>query len=155
MRTQANDLQYGFERENANHSRLERHLGVGLKKLDKMNVMDWREIQVEGDETVPWVVEQKARKVSYKYLCDNYTFNNKRTVMIGKNKLDFMKDDNSGVGICYFDFPDKLLYWVFDEDEYKTFDIEKKFVRGARDDCVDKPHDVVHIPIKYLRDVPA
>jgi len=154
MRTQANDLQYGYERENKNHERIERHLGVSLQKLDKFNVMDWKEVQEDGDESPAWAVEQKARKCSYKWLCDTYSYNGKKTVMIGKNKLEHMKNVNSGVGIVYFDFTDVLMYWVFDDDEYKTFDVEKKFVRGGRVDYVDKPHDVVHIPTDYLKEVP-
>jgi hypothetical protein len=61
--------------------------------------------------------------------------------------------NNGGNGVVYFDFPDALLYWVFDEDEYKTFDVERNFVRNARSDYVDKPNDVVHIPFSILKEV--
>jgi hypothetical protein len=75
------------------------------------------------------------------------------SVMIGKNKLDYMKD-NGGAGIVIFDFTDKLMYWVFDEDEYNTFEVEVDFVRKKRADCNDQPHPVVHIPCSKLIECP-
>jgi len=148
--SQALDLAYGYDRERINHPRIEKQLGVKLQKLDKFNTMDWKEVQEEGDESPPWWIEQKARKCSYKWLSETYSYKGKATCLIGKNKIDYMK--NNGNGIVYFDFTDKLMYWVYDEDEYNTFDIEKKFVRGGRVDYIDKPHDVVHIPCSVLRE---
>lgn len=153
MRTQMADLSYGDKRERINHPRIERHLGVRLEKLDKFNIMDWKEVPYGNDDSQPWLVEQKARNISYKFCCENYRYNNKPTALIGKNKLDHIAN-NGGIGIIYFDFTDKLMYWVFDEDEYKTFDIEKNFLRGGRTDYVDKPHAVVHIPCDMLKEVP-
>jgi len=149
MRSQYDDLSYGGKRERANHSRIEEHLGVRLEKLDKYNIMDWREIPTDGDESPLWNVEQKARQCSYEFCKTNYFYNNIPTVLIGKHKLDFMKGGN---GIVYFDFTDKLMYWVFDEEEYKTFAIETQFVRNQRSDCVDKPCPVVHIPCSILKE---
>ena len=153
MISQREDLEYGYERERINHPRLERWLGIRFQKLDKYNVMDWKEIQEEGDETPPWWVEQKARKISYGFCESNYRYNGKPTALIGKHKIDYMLQN--GNGIVLIDFTDRLMYWVFDEAEYKTFDIEKKFVRNARTDYIDKPADVVHIPLSILREVPV
>ena len=152
MRTQRDDLEYGYERERVNHPRIERWLSVKLKKLDKYNVMDWEEIQEEGEEAPPWFIEQKARKISYGFCKDTYSYNGKPTALIGKHKIEHMKQ--KGNGIVLIDFTDRLMYWVFDEKEYEGFDVEAKFVRNARSDYVDKPADVVHIPLSILREVP-
>jgi hypothetical protein len=150
--SQSDDLAYGASREVLNHPRLERFLGVKLQKLDKYNIMDWREIQEEGDESPPWIVEQKARKVSYNYTLNNYFYNGKPTALIGKHKVEHQLREGNGVVI--FDFTDKLMYWLVDEEEYKTFDVEHKFLRGARTGYVDKPCDVLHIPLSVLKEVP-
>lgn len=115
--------------------------------------MDWKEVPVEGDESPPWFVEQKARNISFEFCMNNYKYNGVPTALIGKHKTDFMKN-TGGNGIVYFDFKDKLMYWVFDEDEYKTFDVEEKFVRGKRLDYVDKVAPVVHIPCAMLKVCP-
>lgn len=150
MRTQYDDLTYGGKREKANHSKIEEHLGVKLEKLDKYNIMDWREIP-SGDESPLWNVEQKARQCTYAFCRDNYSYNGRPTVLIGKHKIDYMKT-HGGNGIVYFDFTDKLMYWVFDEEEYKTFDVEQNFLRNQRSDYVDKPSPVVHIPCANLKE---
>ncbi len=152
MATQYGDLEYGYGRETANHPTIEKHLGVKIAKLDKYHTMDWREIQKPDDSTSSWLIEQKARKCSYKFLGETYSYNGKATALIGKNKIDYMKCHGE-TGIVYFDFTDKLMYWVFDADEYATFDIEEKFKRGARADCIDKCHPVVHIPCSILKEV--
>lgn len=149
MASRLNDLTYGEKRERNNHSRIEEHLGVRLQKLDKYNIMDWRE--VPGDDKSPlWNVEQKARNMTFDWCNTNYFYNGRATALIGKHKIDFMKN-NGGNGIVYFDFTDALLYWVFDEEEYKTFDVEEQFVRNPRTDCIDKPSPVVHIPCSVLK----
>jgi len=154
MRSQSEDLEYGYERERVNQPRIEEHLGVKLCKLDKFSVMDWKEIQKADDSTAPWLVEQKARRCSLEFLTNTYSYNGKPTALIGKNKIDFMKF-NGGCGIVYFDFTDKLMYWVYDEEEYKTFDVEMRFVRNKRSGYVDKEHPVVHIPTIYLKECDA
>ena len=152
MATQYADLEYGYGRENTNHPLIEKHLGVKLAKLDKYNQMDWKEIQKPDDATSPWLVEQKARKCAYDFLVSTYSYNGKPTVLIGKNKIEYIKNHGE-TGIIYFDFTDKIMYWVYDEDEYKTFDIEDRFLRGARSDYVDKHHAVVHIPCSVLKEL--
>lgn len=152
MRTQADDLAYGYERERVNQPRIEKWLGIKLKKLDKYHTMDWVEEMEDGDENPPWWIEQKARKATYGFVKNHYEYNGKPTALIGKHKIDYMR--GKGNGIVLMDFQDKLMYWVFDEDEYKTFDVEHKFVRNARSDYVDKPADVVHIPLRCLHEVP-
>jgi hypothetical protein len=150
MRHQNEDLAYGAQREKFNQPRIEEHLGVKLEKLDPFNIMDWRE--VASDDLSPlWNVEQKARLMKYSNLFQPHLFYNGRpTALIGKNKIDFMKN-NGGNGVVYFDFVDCLMYWVFDEEEYKTFDIQQQFVRNARGGCIDRPHPVVHIPCSALK----
>jgi hypothetical protein len=150
MRSQKDDLLYGSERERVNHPIIEKHLGVKLEKLEKFHIMDWKEVPT--DENPPWNVEQKSRTCSYDFCRNNYYYNGRPTVLIGKHKIDYM-GANGGNGVVYIDFTDKLMYWVYDEEEYKTFDIEKKFVRNQRSDYVDKPSDVAHIPIELLKAV--
>lgn len=150
MKTQADDLAYGYERERVNQPRIEKWLGFKLRKLDKYHTMDW--VEEEMNEN-PWWIEQKARKVSYEFVRSNYRYNGKPTALIGKNKIDYMKKIENG--IVLFDFTDKLMYWRYDEDEYKTFDVEERFLRGGRSDVVDTPHAVVHIPLERLEEVPV
>ena len=150
MRTQAADLTYGEQRERANHPVIEEHLGVRIEKLGKYHTMDWKEISI--DDSPPWLIEQKARNISFADCLDRFSYNGKPTALIDKHKIDYIKD-NGGIGIIYFDFTDKLMFWVYDEDEYKTFDVEKGFCRNIRSDYVDKPRPVVHIPCNLLRDV--
>lgn len=150
MRTQLADLSYGDQRERLNHSTIEGHLGVRIRKLDKYHTMDWEEIS--GDDNPPWWIEQKARNVCWDFCCRNYKYNNIPTALIGKHKIDFIKN-HGGNGVIYFDFTDKLMYWVYDEEEYNTFDVEQSFVRNARSDYIDKPSPVVHIPCSILKEV--
>jgi len=148
------DLSYGFERENINHPKIECFLGCKLKKLGKYDTMDWVEEQNENDETPPWYVEQKARKMTYAHLQSNYRSPKFQypSALIGKHKTDFMKDKN---GLVVFDFCDKIMYWIFDEDEYSRMEVEQDFLRGARVGYVDKPNPVVHIPCSLLKELPG
>jgi len=152
---QSHDIAYGIQREDANHNRIEQLLNCPLERLGKYSIMDWKEIQTKDLDSPPWLVEQKARKMSYSYAlaCFRSPVGDIPSVMIGKNKLDYMKD-NGGAGIVIFDFTDKLMYWVFDEDEYNTFEVEVDFVRKKRADCNDQPHPVVHIPCSKLIECP-
>jgi hypothetical protein len=153
MATQAADLTYGAARELFNHSRIEKHLGCALKKLGKYDIMDWEEIPgsgIQSDEAPLWKVEQKARKLTFDFCKEYYKYNGVPTCLIGKHKLEYMK--SHGCGIVYFDFTDKLMYWVFDEEEYKTFAEEKAFLRNLRTDYYDRPAPVIHIPCSKLRE---
>lgn len=152
MRTQREDLEYGYERERVNHPRLERWLRCKLKKLDKFNIMDWEEVYEEENEAPTWILEQKARKFSFDWCFQNYHYNGRPTALLGKHKLEHMRQH--GNGILLIDFTDRLMYWIFDAEEYATFDVEEKFVRHSRSDYVDKPADVVHIPLSILKEVP-
>jgi len=155
MNTQANDLSYGYDKENINHSKIETLLGCKLKKLSKYHTMDWEELQSDDDESPPWYVEQKARKMTYDYLLNNYKSPKFQypSALIGKNKIDFMKE--KGNGLVVFDFTDKIMYWVFDEEEYKKMEVEEQFLRGSRIGCIDKPNPVVHIPCSLLKILPG
>jgi len=150
---QSEDLEYGQARENANHPKIERLLGCKLLKLAKYDVMDWMEYQEGGDESPPWYVEQKARRMTYDYLKNNYKSPVLQypSALISKNKIDFMK--SKGNGVVIFDFTDKIMYWVFDEAEYAKMEVEQKFVRNARIGYIDKPNPVVHIPCSVLREL--
>jgi hypothetical protein len=147
------DLQYGYERENKNHYTIECFLGCKLKKLARYDTMDWVEYQQDDDETPPWYVEQKARRMTYDFLLQNYKSPTLQypSALIGKNKIDYMKE--KGNGLVVFDFTDKIMYWVFDEEEYKKMEIEQKFIRGARVGYIDKAHPVVHIPCSLLKEL--
>lgn len=111
--------------------------------------MDWKEIQ--SDDEAPWWVEQKARNISFTHCEKFFSFNGRPTVLIGKHKLDYIKT-HGGNGVIFFDFTDKLKYWVFNEEELKGFDVEGEFLRGQRTDVIDKPCAVVHIPLANLHD---
>lgn len=149
MKSQKADLSYGALREVINQPRIERHLGCKVEKLGTYDIMDWKEINTDDD--IPWVIEQKARNVTYNFCKENYTSpSGIPSALIGKNKLDYMLAH--GCGIIYFDFLDKLMYWVFDSNEYKSFEVQRNFLRGGRSDFIDKPHDVVHIPCSILKE---
>lgn len=155
MASQCADLAYGAEREEKNHRLIENFLGCKLKKLDKYNVMDWIEIPFdEGDESPLWLIEQKARKMTYLQLLNNYRSPKLKypSALIGKNKIDYIKN-NGGNGIVIFDFTDKIMYWQFDEEEYSKMEVEEQFIRGGRYGCIDKPHPVVHIPCMLLKEM--
>jgi hypothetical protein len=154
MTYQWEDLQYGFERENKNHHILEQLLGCKLKKLEKYATMDWEEVPTDGDDAPKWLVEQKARKMTYLFLLENYKSPKLKypSALIGKNKLDYMKN-NGGNGIVIFDFTDKIMFWQFDEEEYAKMEVEQKFVRNARIGYIDKPNPVVHIPCELLKEL--
>ena len=153
MRYQSDDLSYGDLREKANHHLFEEHLGVKLKKLEKNHIMDWVEVREDGNIERPWLVEQKGRRVSYKDALATFPlYGGRKTILIGKNKTDFIRN-NEGIGIIYFDFTDCIMYWVYDEEEIQTFDIEYNFQRKQRADCYDRPHDVIHIPCSILKKV--
>jgi hypothetical protein len=151
---QSADLEYGANRENINSRRIETFLGCRLKKLGKYDTMDWVEIVEEGDESPPWYVEQKARKMTYAYLEENYKSPKFQypSALIGKNKIDYMKA--KGNGLVVFDFTDKIMYWVYDDAEYEKMEIEQQFLRGARVGFIDKPNPVVHIPCNLLKELP-
>jgi hypothetical protein len=150
---QNDDLVYGWGREDKNHKTIEKFLGVTLIKLDKYNCMDWVEKVPDGDESPPWYVEQKARKMTYDFLKTNYKSPTIKypSALIGKNKIDFMKAN--GNGLVVFDFTDKIMYWIYDDAEYAKMEVEQKFVRGSRYGCVDKPNPVVHIPCELLKEM--
>ena len=150
-RTQQEDLAYGAERERIIHPRLEKWLGVPLEKLGKYHTMDWKELP--SDEEPPWWLELKARKFTYEFCEKNYRHKGEPTVVIGKHKIDFVRY-NGGNGIILIDFTDRLMYWVVNEEEYATFAIQKDYVRHARIDYIDKPADIIHIPLRVLREVP-
>jgi hypothetical protein len=146
MKTQRADLEYGFQKELENSDKISKHLGVYMMKLPQYHTMDWVEcIPSEGE---PFYAEQKARNISFEYINNCYG----GTVLIGKNKIDFIKA--SGEGILYFDLRGVLYYIQYDEPLFNTFET-KEFIRGGRSDYVDKEHDVVYIPTKYLTRVEA
>ena len=149
--SQASDLLYGAERENINHGKIEAFLGCRLKKLGKYDTMDWVEHQQGDDESPPWYVEQKARKMTYDYLLSNYKSPKFQypSALIGKNKIDYMKA--KGNGLVVFDFTDKIMFWVYDDEEYSKMEVEEQFLRGARVGFIDKPNPVVHIPCSLLK----
>ena len=146
---QSEDLSYGESRELANHPVLESFFGIRLRKLSKYHTMDWEEIREDGDDSPPWYIEQKARRLTFEE-CSKYKHKGISTVIIGKNKLDFMA--KTGNGIVVMDFKDRLMYWVYDKNEMNGFDVED-YVRGAREDCTDMISKVVHIPMSSLKQI--
>jgi len=154
MINQIQDLTYGEQREIRNKPIIQNWLGVQLQKLGKYDVMDWVEIPNQDDESPPWYIEQKARRMCYSSLLGNYRSPTLKypSAIIGKNKIDFMKAHSNGIVI--FDFQDCIMYWVFDESQYQKMEIETQFLRGERAGCVDKPHPVVHIPCELLTLLP-
>lgn len=110
-------------------------------KLNKMNVMDWVECCPTDDR--PLYVEQKARFI------DTAKAKYYNTLMIGKNKIDFFRDNiNQCRGRIYFDLTDGLFFIDYNKDTFDKYFVEK-FQREGRD-CDDKECDVVHIPFKHL-----
>lgn len=111
-------------------------------KLPQYHTMDWVEcIPSEGE---PFYAEQKARKISYEYV-DRYYGG---TLLIGKNKIDYMKAN--GEGVLYFDLRGVLYFIQYDEALFDTFEVKNDFKRGERADYEDKEHSVVFIPLANL-----
>jgi hypothetical protein len=142
MATQSDDLNYGFRKEMENSEIISNHLGTYMMKLPQYHPMDW--VECIPSEGLPFYAEQKARNVSYEFINNCYG----GEVLIGKNKTDFMKAH--GEGILYFDLRGVLYYIQYDEKLFDTFRVKKDFIRGLRDDCYDKEHEVIYIPTKYL-----
>lgn len=118
-----------------------------MMKLPQYHTMDWVEcIPAEGE---PFYAEQKARNISYEFINNNYG----GEVLIGKNKIDFMREH--GEGIIYFDLRGVLYYIQYDEQLFETFRVKDDFIRGGREDYQDKEHAVVYIPTKLLTRVEA
>ena len=138
-------MTYGEQRELANHDRICQHLGRHLLKLNKYNVMDWTECIPQ--DNLPWYVEQKARKITIK------TAQYYNTLMIGKNKIDFFKENAKNCrGRIYFDLLDGLYYIDYDEKKFDKYWVDENFQRQDRD-CDDKLGSVVHIPFSHLSPV--
>jgi len=140
--SQATDLKYGFEKEEKNSDIISKHLGTYMMKLPQYHTMDW--VECIPSEGLPFYAEQKARNVSYEFINNCYG----GEVLIGKNKIDYMK--KHGEGILYFDLRGVLYFIQYDEDLFDTFRVRGDFIRGGRDDYVDREQSVVFIPTHLL-----
>jgi hypothetical protein len=138
MATRRADLTYGFQRETFRDPHIQAYTGKYMMKLNPSNVMDWMECI--PTEEVCELAEQKARKIDLK--CATYY----NTLIIGKNKVDAIA--RNGKGTIYFDLLDGLFSIKYNKELFDTFFIERDYLRGERSDCVDRPSDVVHIPLK-------
>ena len=151
----SDDITYGSQRESANAPSIAAFLDCKLRKLDKFHIMDWVEEQDDDDESMPWLVEQKARKCTYNYACENFKAPKFRyaSVLIGKHKTDHMKAHGEN-GLVVFDFTDKMMYWQFNANQYAKMEVEQQFLRNSRTGYVDKQCPVVHIPCAMLKELP-
>lgn len=145
MATQKADIFFGLGKEEQNYDTISNHCGVYMMKLPPYHTMDWVECIPAPETPIPLYAEQKARHLTYEQAL-RY-----KTLLIGKNKIDFIK--NNGEGVIYFDLKDGLYAIQYDETLFKTFRTETEFIRGARADYKDKPSAVVHIPVECLSKV--
>jgi len=83
----------------------------------------------------------------YELKSRNHNSNTYPDVMIGYNKIQPF--NNNKPQYFLFNFTDGLFYIKYDEDVFADFEL-KLFKREGRNDYVDKPQVVCHIPIKNL-----
>jgi hypothetical protein len=86
-------------------------------------------------------VELKSRRIKH----DTYD-----TAIIGLNKIAFcelVSDVEYWIAFCY---TDGVYIIKYDKELFDTFDVRRDYVRGVRNDVLNKPQTVALIPINLL-----
>ena len=134
MPSLASDLAFGTKSEISNTELLQDYLETTLERRGGYYVMDY----VNPSKTI--YVELKTRRIRH----DQYD-----TALIGLNKV--MACQNPDIkyyfAYCYLD---GLYVIQYDKELFDTFEIQKDYLRGAREGIVDIAQSVVHIPTNLL-----
>lgn len=136
--SQKSDIVFGEKSEVSLLSRVEGLVGQPLARQGGFNIMDY----TNANKTV--YVELKTRRIRH----DAYP-----TAIIGKNKVDFCSDPSKDYYFV-FSYLDGVFYIKFDADLFASFETQREFLRGERDDCVNRPQFVVMVPSHLLLPIP-
>jgi len=138
LASQKNDIVFGEKSEVSLLSRVEGLVGQSLARQGGFNIMDYANM----NKTV--YVELKTRRIRH---------NAYPTAIIGKNKVDFCSDPSKEYYFV-FSYLDGVFYIKFDAELFASFETEGEFVRGERDDCLNRPQSVVFVPSRLLLPIP-
>lgn len=137
--SQKSDIVFGEKSEVSLWSRVEGLVGQPLARQGGFNIMDYANM----NKTV--YVELKTRRIRH---------NAYPTAIIGKNKINFCLEDPSKEYYFVFSYLDGVFYIKFDAELFASFETEREFVRGERDDCLNRPQSVVFVPSRLLLPIP-
>ena len=132
------DIQFGLDNETKVLPIISKFLNTNLNKLHHFSPIDW------VNETKTIYVELKSRRIRH---------NQYETALLGLNKI---KNCNNKKIEYYFvwQYIDGLFYLKYDEELFKSFNIEEGFKIGFRQDVGHSElSTVVHIPYKLLKKV--
>jgi hypothetical protein len=132
------DIAFGEKSEVSLMGRIEGLVRQPLTRQGGFNVMDY----TNASKTV--YVELKTRRIRH----DAYS-----TAIIGKNKIDFCSDPSKEYYFV-FSYSDGVFYIKFDAKLFSSFETQREFLRGERDDCVNRPQVVKLIPTNLLLPIP-
>ena len=138
LASQKSDIVFGEKSEVSLMSRVEGLVGQPLARQGGFNIMDY----TNANKTV--YVELKTRRIRH---------NAYPTAIIGKNKVDFCSDPSKEYYFV-FSYLDGVFYIKFDSDLFASFETQREFLRGERDDCVNRPQFVVLVPSHLLLPIP-
>ena len=136
--SQKSDIVFGEKSEVSLLSRVEGLVGQPLARQGGFNIMDY----TNANKTV--YVELKTRRIRH---------NAYPTAIIGKNKIDFCSDPSKEYYFV-FSYLDGVFYIKFDAELFASFEVDSEFLRGERDDCVNRPQFVVLVPSHLLLPLP-
>jgi hypothetical protein len=134
VRTQAEDLRFGYTHEQNVLERLQKQFGTTLLRGGNWDTMDY------SNTAKTIFIELKSRRVPH----DRYP-----TAIIGRNKVRFCSDPTKEYYFVY-NYEDGLFYIKYDPELFATFEVVTEYQRNRRADATDAPQEVVMIPYKYL-----
>jgi hypothetical protein len=134
VRTQAEDLRFGYTHEQNVLERLQKQFGTTLLRGGNWDTMDY------SNPAKTIFIELKSRRVPH----DRYP-----TAIIGRNKIRFCSDPTKEYYFVY-NYEDGLFYIKYDPELFATFEVVTEYQRNRRADATDAPQEVVMIPYKYL-----
>jgi len=136
--SQKDDIIFGEKSEATLINRIEGLVGQPLARQGGFNIMDY----TNSSKTV--YVELKTRRIRH---------NAYPTAIIGKNKIDFCSDPSKEYYFV-FSYLDGVFYIKYDADLFASFETEREFLRGDRNDCVNRPQFITLIPTHLLLPIP-
>jgi hypothetical protein len=134
VRTQAEDLRFGYTHEQNVLERLQKQFGTTLLRGGNWDTMDY------SNQAKTIFIELKSRRVPH----DRYP-----TAIIGRNKVLWCSDPTKEYYFVY-NYEDGLFYIKYDPELFATFEVVTEYQRNRRADARDAPQEVVMIPHRYL-----
>jgi len=133
--TQKDDLAFGKKNEEESVDMLEQYLDTTLKHRGSYSVLDFE------NPTKTVFVELKSRRIP----STAYT-----TAIVGLNKIHAMNNIEDMEYYIAFKYSDGLFTIKYEKELFDTYEVRYEYCRGPRIDCINKPQDVVMVPIKDL-----